>query len=75
MARAVPYAWLQLSHDRLKLVAAVGEPGGPGDIHALSSQLVDAAADHLVHDVGFQALTHGVFQIRCLFNTDSKATT
>ena len=24
MARRVPYAWLQLSHDRLKLVAAVG---------------------------------------------------
>lgn len=24
MARAVPYAWLQLSHDRLKLIAAVG---------------------------------------------------
>ena len=22
--RAVPYAWLQLSHDRLKLIAAVG---------------------------------------------------
>jgi putative ABC transport system permease protein len=24
MARAVPYAWLQLSHDRLKLLAAIG---------------------------------------------------
>jgi putative ABC transport system permease protein len=24
MVRAVPYAWLQLSHDRLKLVAAIG---------------------------------------------------
>jgi putative ABC transport system permease protein len=27
MARAVPYAWLQLSHDRLKLLAAVGGIG------------------------------------------------
>jgi hypothetical protein len=37
--------------------AAVGEPGRAGDVHALSSQLVDTAADDLVHLIRGQALT------------------